>query len=213
MLPSQLSKRQSLTVLVPVILLVAVSVLFALRPAGAVPVRHPMLLSDPRSVEEAPRQGPPPHALFTKNGYEIEPLARFEMEARILRLEYYSKDREAELCPVDAVMGWGPMSRADIVNEFNIQQQNRWCYWESYHPPLTAEEVIAHSANMHFIPADDAVLRMLGKIRQFDIIRVHGYLVEARADDGWTWTSSLTREDTGNRSCEIIWVDRLEVVN
>lgn len=44
------------------------------------------------------------------------------------------------------------------------------------------------------------------------IVRFHGYLIEARRDDGWHWRSSLTRNDTGNGACELIWVEDLEVL-
>jgi hypothetical protein len=28
-------------------------------------------------------------------------------------------------------------------------------------------------------------------------------------DDGFTWSSSLSREDTGNGACELIWIEQL----
>jgi hypothetical protein len=204
---------QVLAVLIPVTVLVAVFVASALPSGHGSRPGRVMLREDSRVVEHAPQQGPAPaDVMFSRKGYEIEALARFDMDARVLSLQYYSTDREADLSPVDAVMGWGPMSRADIVNEFSIQQERRWCYWEAAEPTVTAEEVITNSANMHLIPADDTVLRTLGALRQFDIVRVRGYLVEVRANDGWTWTSSLTRNDTGNRSCEIVWVEQLDVL-
>jgi hypothetical protein len=38
-----------------------------------------------------------------------------------------------------------------------------------------------------------------------------GYLVEVRGRDGFRWRSSLTREDTGNGACELVWVEKLDV--
>jgi hypothetical protein len=49
-------------------------------------------------------------------------------------------------------------------------------------------------------------------VRTGSVVRLEGYLVEARADDGWRWRSSLTREDTGNGACELVWVERLDVL-
>ena len=40
-----------------------------------------------------------------KPGYVIEPLARFSVEARVLRAEHYYLDRGADLAPVDLVVG------------------------------------------------------------------------------------------------------------
>ena len=31
-------------------------------------------------------------------------------------------------------------------------------------------------------------------------------LVEVRGADGWTWRSSLSREDSGNGGCEVVYV-------
>jgi hypothetical protein len=32
-------------------------------------------------------------------------------------------------------------------------------------------------------------------------------LVEADGRDGWKWRSSLTRDDTGDGACELMWVE------
>ena len=47
---------------------------------------------------------------FTRNGYRIRALARFEVSARVLGAEHYRLDREAQLAPVDLALGWGRMS-------------------------------------------------------------------------------------------------------
>ena len=65
---------------------------------------------------------------------------------------------------------------------------------------------------MHMIPADDPVSDILGGIRRGQIIELDGFLVRADADDGWRWISSLTREDTGARSCELVYVKRARIV-
>ena len=35
-------------------------------------------------------------------------------------------------------------------------------------------------------------------------------LVAAQGDDGWQWRSSLSREDSGDGACELIYVCELE---
>ncbi len=40
-----------------------------------------------------------------------------------------------------------------------------------------------------------------------------GKLVKVLAVDGWRWSSSLTRNDTGGHSCELVWVDELNIIN
>jgi hypothetical protein len=35
--------------------------------------------------------------------------------------------------------------------------------------------------------------------------------VEAQGRDGWSWRSSLTREDTGAGACELVFVQAIEL--
>jgi hypothetical protein len=50
------------------------------------------------------------------------------------------------------------------------------------------------------------VARALRRAKTGQTIALRGYLVELRAADGWQWRSSLTREDTGDGSCELMYV-------
>ena len=62
------------------------------------------------------------------------------------------------------------------------------------------------SANMHLIPADSNVRRQLKHVRAGNVVHLRGYLVNARRADGFTWNSSLTRNDTGAGACELFYV-------
>jgi hypothetical protein len=65
---------------------------------------------------------------------------------------------------------------------------------------------------MHMIPADANVRKTLQSIKAGNIVRLQGYLVEAKTADGWRWKSSLTREDTGRGACELVLVQSVEVL-
>jgi hypothetical protein len=43
-------------------------------------------------------------------------------------------------------------------------------------------------------------------VQQGQVVKFSGQLIEAKASDGWRWQSSLTRNDTGNGACELIYV-------
>ncbi len=62
------------------------------------------------------------------------------------------------------------------------------------------------SANMHLVPANDAVADALAAVDAGDRVRIDGWLVQIDATDGWRWRSSLTREDSGAGACELIYV-------
>ncbi len=150
---------------------------------------------------------------LAKPGYSIEPLARFSIEARVLRAERYQFDRGAELAPVDLALGWGTMSDTAVLEKLEITQSMRFYRWKPVENrlPIPRGDIETQSANMHMVPADHEVERLLKDVRRGHIVKLSGYLIEARAADGFHWRSSLTRDDTGNGACELIWVERIEL--
>jgi hypothetical protein len=139
--------------------------------------------------------------------HRITPLARFELRARVLGTERYRFDRAAQLSPVDFALGWGPMSDSRVLQTLTIQQRDRWYFWSSRNLPIPSSEVISHSGNMHMIPSNGTVARRLLSVRTGQIVALRGQLVRADGKDGWHWVSSLSRTDTGDGSCEVVWVE------
>lgn len=145
------------------------------------------------------------------HGYQITALAKFNIEARVLSRENYMFGREAELSPVDLVLGWGPMSDEAVLNKIDITQHNRFYFWHVDSFPIAREKIETHSANMHMIPADASVERALKAVRVGQVVHIDGDLIEAKAADGWRWKSSLSRNDTGNGACELVLVKSIYV--
>lgn len=150
---------------------------------------------------------------FKFKDYEITPLADFSIKAKVLSKKNYSLGREADISPVDLALGWGNMSDEEVLKSIKIWQRNRWYWWKTRKFPIPRREIETHSANMHIIPADDEVRESLKNIRRGDIVEFKGSLVKVIGKDGWRWFSSLTRDDTGGHSCELVWVDDLNILN
>jgi hypothetical protein len=148
---------------------------------------------------------------LSKPGYQIQALARFELDARVLGVEHYRFDRGADLAPVDLALGWGRMSDTAVLDRITISQGARFYHWSTPQYPIPRREIETSSANMHLVPANEEVARQLSAVRPGNMVRLSGYLIEARGADGWRWRSSLTRNDTGNGACELIWVERLSL--
>ncbi|MDR3685068.1 MAG: hypothetical protein P4L11_15170, partial [Geothrix sp.] len=70
-----------------------------------------------------------------------------------------------------------------------------------------ASEVVSHSANMHLIPSSESVARRLLSVKPGQLVELRGQLIRADGKDGWRWVSSLSRTDTGDGSCEVVWVE------
>jgi hypothetical protein len=148
------------------------------------------------------------HAQQIRAGrYTITPLASFQAAARVLGIKHYRINREAELSPVDLALGWGPMTEQAVLDTLLITQSGRFYYWRTEDFPISRQEIEINSANMHLIPANLAVEKQLKEINEGDQIKFKGFLVRVDADDGWHWVSSMTRNDTGSGSCELILVD------
>jgi hypothetical protein len=156
----------------------------------------------------APRQSDVPSGLapFRLKPATLQPLAGFSIDARVLSRQDYRSGRESDLSPTDLALGWGRMRDDAVLARLDVSQSGRWyMYRWSDAPPIPVEEIVRSSANMHVIPANDDVARALDRVRAGDRVRMDGWLVEADAPDGWTWRSSLTRDDSGDGACEVVY--------
>jgi hypothetical protein len=165
-------------------------------------------------VEREPRQTDPASSAPIAHGdYQITPLADFELEARVLSREDYALDAGADLVPVDLALGWGRMSDTRVIDQLDIEQSARfYSYRWSDLPPIPPQEIVRSSANMHLIPANRSVATQLDQVRKGSLIALRGQLVTARRADGWTWTSSLTRSDSGGGACELVLVQSITLL-
>lgn len=150
---------------------------------------------------------------FDHNGYRVHPLARFKAEARILSKEWYFKGRLADVSPVDFMVGWGPMSDERILNEVLIKQTDRYFHWQMTHYPIPLNKMVRHTANIHIVPSSDEVESELRKVRIGHVVQLEGLLVEVKASDGWSAKSSLTRNDYGEEASEILWVEKIKILD
>jgi hypothetical protein len=136
--------------------------------------------------------------------------AHFDITARVLSRKDYSGGADARLIPTDLALGWGRMSDSDVLAKIDISQSSRFYYWHVKECPIPRREIETSSANMHMIPANEDVKRQLEQVRQGELVRITGFLVDAGRADGWRWKTSLTRDDTGAGACELIYVERVD---
>ncbi|MHA6205357.1 hypothetical protein ACXU4B_13105 [Dyella soli] len=135
--------------------------------------------------------------------------ARFELTARVLSREDYRSDAGASLAPVDLALGWGRMSDRHVLEGIKISQENRFYHWHVDAFPIPRREIETSSANMHMIPADDTVREELERVRPGEVVHLEGFLVDANRANGWRWHTSMTRNDTGNGACELVYVESI----
>lgn len=148
---------------------------------------------------------------FLYDEFTMTRRAAFDIQARVLSRETYFLGTESDLSPIDLALGWGRMSDQAIVDQIRVRQARRWYYTRYALPsPIPEQEIIRSSANMHMIPSSPEVERALKRLRRGDVIRIQGYLVDVDHDSGWKWRTSMTRSDTGQGACEIIYVEDVQ---
>ena len=172
------------------------------------PIEHPPGVL----VAERPVQADLQPSTFMLGDYQLTRKASFEIRARVLSKEPYYLGRTADLAPIDLALGWGAMSDSAVLSQIDISQSARW-YRTRYDlpPPIADQQIIFNSSNMHMIPAGKAIERSLKKLREGDIVLIKGYLVDVDHDSGWYWRSSMSRLDTGDGACELVYVESLSV--
>jgi len=144
--------------------------------------------------------------------YRLTLRAEFELRARVLSIEHYRWGSEAGLSPVDFALGWGVMSDQAVLDRISISQGGRWYFTRYELPaPVTDRQIITSSSNMHMIPANSWVADKLDQVRKGSVVQFKGFLVDVDSDSGFFWRTSLRRDDTGNGSCEIFYVESLYI--
>ena len=173
------------------------------------PLSHPpgVLVADAPLQQSLDAPVTPMH----KGDATIKALATFSLSARVLSRADYRWDAGASIAPVDLALGWGRMSDSAVLEQIDISQSGRFFNWQVRKFTIPEQELIESAANMHMIPADAMVEREIKRTRAGDIVSFDGYLVEADGPNGYRWVSSLTRKDTGNGACELVWVEHFSI--
>ena len=145
--------------------------------------------------------------------YTVYEVAKYNVSARVLRIEDYNNDRASDLSKMDFALGWQQMSSNELLNTLEITQSNRFYFWRTEEANYPRHIIETQSANTHIIAANADVLQQLKNVKKNNIIRLEGYLINAESvKDDWRWRTSETRNDTGNGACEILYVEKVEIL-
>ncbi len=143
----------------------------------------------------------------------ITPRATYTVRGVVLSVERYRFDRNALLSPCDVALAWGPLAEGNLYRKIRWDQSGRW-YWWAYSNdfPYDNAFIARYSANTHVIPATRNVGKAAASLKRNRPAELHGYLVDvdaARDGQSFWWHSSLTRQDTGDGSCEVLFLLRV----
>lgn len=151
------------------------------------------------------------------NTLTIQPLAKYKIAGKILAKKKYGSTWSAKLAPYDLAIGWGKLTNDEYIDKLKISQWGRFYFYKyEYNLPFGEDYVIEHSSNNHIIPATDNLKKLLFHLDPGQLIEIEGYLVNVSGRIGKNqvgWKSSVERDDTGNGSCELVYVEKIKYEN
>ncbi len=195
----------------------------AMAAAAACGPRPSALDASPIDVSRAPEQtmieaseGADP-VRISDGGWEftVTPLARYVLRGVVVSRENHRWGWQGRLAPCDVAMAWGEVAEGGAWRRLEWSQDGRWYFWRwSGAPPFPPATVVRSSSNTHVVPASGDLARAARRLAPGDVAELAGELVRIEGRNGGeivTWRSSLSREDTGDGSCELLYLRRLRV--
>ena len=146
----------------------------------------------------------------------LTPRARFELAARVASITRYRLDAAAFVIPWDVAVMWGDLCGPPYSGKLTYHQNARFYFWATNDLSLSKEYIVRHSANVHVIPATPRLASVLSYVRAGDVVELAGRLVDIHGTgrkEGFTWPTSLRRDDTDKGACETIYLESLTVGN
>lgn len=164
---------------------------------------------------------------------KITKLASYDITGKVEAIKDYSSNFfsnflnfEAEnmtnyISPRDLTLSWGPIALNENSNSIKADQNylnSERVVWYTYTDSLKKkygeEYILSHISNNHVITLQNDLKKQLLKIKQADIVRIKGYLVEVSCSNGIHWgPSSLRRDDNGLHGCEILYAEDIVILN
>jgi len=148
---------------------------------------------------------------------EIHPKANYRIYAMVMSKKKYSWGWGGKVAPYDLALAWNKLMLPENQVGIKYSQSGRW-YQFRYDSgfPLTKSYIYKHSANTHCIPANQTVKKGLDRIRRKNKVYMEGYLVNIKGkvenSPVW-WNSSISRNDTGDGSCEVFYIKKIVLDN
>ena len=173
-------------------------------------IRGPGVLVRGSPLQENHRKKTPPVIM---GNWRLEPVASYQIEARVLEVENYDSDEIDELVPLDFLLGWGPMSDSGLIEKLDLGISRRYATWRYWgEAPASMKTISEHASNHHLVPADSSIRELLEGVRAGHIVTMRGELVNIHSKVGHEFfRSSLTRTDSGPGACEVMLVRSVSV--
>ncbi|MDD2331726.1 MAG: hypothetical protein PHI68_03625 [Candidatus Cloacimonetes bacterium] len=155
-----------------------------------------------------------PELHIGKSTYTFKPKASYQIAGVLVSKRKYSKGFMSDISPWDFALAWKAVP--EYLKHIKFDQIVRFClFYLKPDAPVSPDYVSRHFSNNHLIPATDNLRRAMKLAREGMKVELGGYLVDVESKEAGkgslAWKSSLSRTDTGNGACEIIYVTKLRL--
>jgi hypothetical protein len=157
--------------------------------------------------------------MVSREGWQIDnsafvrPVAQYQAMARVLGTEHYFLPSDAnDVAPYDIALGWEEMSDSKLINRLRISQMERFYFYSYKDSSIRKSTISLNSANVHIVPANDAILKKVAGLHPGDIVSLKGYLADVEFSDGEKWKTSVSLGDEGAGACEILWLADIKIL-
>lgn len=164
-------------------------------------------------VYQEPLQKEIETALFTfeADGAILIPEALFDVTGVVLGKKRYLPWGDYHMAPWDVGIGWGAMSDPDNLSQVSFWQRNRFMHYRyGAGASVSKHTIIPNSSNIHIIPGNDIVKAQMADVKEGNLVRMTGFLVNV-VDGETVLKTSLDRTDTGAGACEILYVQAIDL--
>jgi hypothetical protein len=181
------------------------------KPWGGVISTLPAIASEPaqRALE------PPRGRKIEREGrsYFIEHTHDFDIAGEVVSTATYSWTFTNPFYEIDLGLIWGPRTEA-YKKKIKFYQGARWLMWssQSFLSAEEARDLTQHAGNLHLIPANAGIEKVIRWTRKGDKVRIQGSLVRILDEhERVLLQSSTRRDDSGEGACELVWVDAIQI--
>lgn len=152
-----------------------------------------------------------------KGEFKLTPVAEYRIAALVVGTETYSYGWNARISPVDLALAWGKLAEPESRKYVTYSMGGRWVSFRLKEGcPLNLAYVTSHASNNHIIPSSRNLWRAVKTIKEKEKVVLEGFLVRMSGTyDGKTvwWNTSLSRTDSGDGSCELIYLTKARIGN
>ena len=156
---------------------------------------------------------------YAKSSYVIEPLAEYDISGLIVTHndpggwgDIYHDDSSVDFR--DLCLIWGSNLNSVIFENFEFWSEPWTCNARTYSDAAVQAFDLSALGNNHLLSADQEVQQTINSARIGDQIHLKGLLIDYYPPGMKEYgrRSSLTRDDTGNGACEVMYVQSAEIL-